>query len=171
MSENNMALLSQNEIDALIDFLNHQKGSYQIKGDILSQDSINKLIEIIRATPKIGKNIPINEAALKHDFSSLYSDSKSKNYELTFKKEDNDLKLFAYHLETADTIPITPATLDINSTCRQGWGSCISPITFDFIAKKLDIRYSEETFCKVIQNFALVMYGNEEEEVPVFYLP
>lgn len=171
MSENNMALLSQSEIDALIDFLNHQKGSYQIKGDILSQESINKLIEIIKTTPKIGKNIPVNIAALKHDFSSLYSDSDSQNYELTFKKEGNDLKLFAYHLETADTISITPSTLTIHSSCNQGWGNCISPITFDFIAKKLDIKYSEETFHKIIQNFAFVMYGDENADIPIFYLP
>ena len=48
MSDTNTPPLSQNEIDALITFLNNNKETYSLRGDTLSQESVNKLIELVK---------------------------------------------------------------------------------------------------------------------------
>ena len=51
------------------------------------------------------------------------------------------------------------------------WGKTISPIVFDTISGMLHIRYSKETFLRVCDRFAEVVYGNKNAEIPSFYMP
>ena len=89
MSEKNMSLLSQSEIDALIKFLNENKNSETLNGDILSQSSINKLIELVKSIPSLDKNNLLNSAAIKADASSFFANKNGgTGYELAFKTND-----------------------------------------------------------------------------------
>ena len=175
MSEKNMSLLSQSEIDALIKFLNDNKNSETISGDILSQSSINKLIELIKSIPSLDKNNLLNTAAIKADASSFFaSKNDSKGYELAFKtNDDGQINIFACNVETDDIITISPAMISSANTANlpETWGRCMSPNTFHYIAELLKIKYSNETFSDLKALFAENMYGSAEAVIPAFYLP
>lgn len=170
-----MALLSQNEIDALIEFLNQQKNSYKIKGEILSQDKINKLIQVIKTAGQLNKELPLHLNSPDSEYANLLlklgiSDSSSYSLDFSYDKEKG-VSLYAFNPETEESFAITPSGLSNIPDIHPLWGACMAPTTFNYIASKLDLRYSEETFEKVTKHFASVMYGNENIKVPDFYLP
>ena len=175
MSEKNMSLLSQDEIDALITFLIEKKDSDSISGDILSQSSINKLIELVKAIPFLDKNVLLNTAAIKADASSFFANKDNrKGYELTFKLDDKEqLIIFACNVDTEDIVTITPLMISSSETSNlpDTWGVCVSPNTFHCISKILDLHYSDETFKAISALFAKKMYGSEDVSIPAFYLP
>lgn len=175
MSEKNMSLLSQDEIDALITFLMDKKDSDSISGDILSQSSINKLIELVKAIPSLNKNVLLNTAAIKADASSFFANKNNgKGYELSFKLDDKEqLIICACNVETEDIITITPLMISSSEmpNLPDTWGVCMSPNTFHCIAKILDLHYSDETFKAVSTLFAKKMYGSADVSIPAFYLP
>jgi hypothetical protein len=173
MSETNTALLSQNEIDALVDFLNNNKSSYSLSGDTLSQESINKLIDLVKAIPSLDKNIAINTAAM--NASSFFANKdNTKGYKLNFKTDEHgQINIFAYNPENKDMIAILPkmlSSVEINGL-PETWGICMSPNTFHRIAKLLELSYSDETFKEIIALFAEKMYGSADAVIPAFYLP
>nr|WP_315101837.1 hypothetical protein [uncultured Catonella sp.] len=174
MSEKNMSLLSQNEIDALISFLNYNKNNNPISGDILSQNSINKLIELVKSIPSLDKNVLLNTAAIKADASSFLADKKDINgYELTFKIDENkQVILFACNVKTDDIIKVSPQMITFSNSDNypKTWGTCISPATFCFIARLLKLGYSDETLANISSLFAEKMYGSADAVVPAFYL-
>ena len=175
MSETNMSLLSQSEIDALITFLNENRNNDSIGGDTLSQSSINKLIELVKSIPSLDKNVLLNTAAIKADASSFFSDKNNvKDYELAFKtNDDGQINIFACNVETNDIITIYPAMISSTDTENfpETWGSCMSPNTFHRISELLKVKYSTETFSDLKALFAKKMYGSADAVIPAFYLP
>lgn len=175
MSEKNMSLLSQAEIDALIAFLSDKKGENPIDGETLSQSSINKLIELVKSIPSLDKNILLNKAAIKADASSFFTNKNDvEGYELTFKVDGNgQLNLFACNIKTDDIITITPQMMSEinNDSYPKTWGVLLSPASFCLIADLLKLNYSDETFDKLKALFAEKMYGNANVTIPAFYLP
>ena len=175
MSEKNMSLLSQSEIDALIKFLNENKNSETLSGDILSQSSINKLIELVKSIPSLDKNNLLNSAAIKADASSFFANKNGRaGYELAFKTNDNgQITIFACNAETDDIITIAPAMVSsVNAeNLPETWGRCLSPNAFNCIAELLKIKYSDETLSNLKALFAENMYGSAEAVIPAFYLP
>lgn len=173
MSGNNMSLLSQSEIDALINFLTNKKEHEKISGDALSQQSINKLINLVKSVPSLDKNIAINTAALEANALSFFADNKDKDsYELTYKINENaQVELFACNVDTDDLINISPRAISGNDTFPETWGIFILPSVFDRISKILGINYSGETFNSLLKLFAEKMYGSENVVIPSFYLP
>ena len=175
MSEKNMSLLSQSEIDALINFLNEKKDNETIGGDTLSQSNINKLIELVKSIPSLDKNVLLNTAAIETGSASFFTNLADKEgYELTFKcSSDGQISLFACNIETDDAIAITPNMLSNVKfdDAPETWGSCMAPATFDRIAKTLSLNYSDESLNKLKALFAEKMYGSAEVVIPAFYLP
>lgn len=175
MSDKNMALLSQDEIDALIEFLTLQKGSEKIKSDILSQESINKLIQIIKSAQLLGKPLPFgkeNTELPAEDFLSSLGINDKKDFNLVVRFDnEKGICLYASHSDAEELFSITPGGLMKEVSCNALWGACIAPSTFHFISEKLNLPYSEETFLTVKKRFAKVMYGDEEAVIPSFYLP
>lgn len=175
MSETNMSLLSQSEIDALITFLNDNRNNDSISGDTLSQSSINKLIELVKSIPSLDKNVLLNTAAVKADATSFFADKNDgRGYELAFKIDNNgQMRIFACNVEADDIISVSPAMISASDTGNlpETWGSCMSPNTFHRIAGLLNINYSSETFNDLKALFAEKMYGNKDAVIPAFYLP
>ena len=173
MSKTNMSLLSQNEIDALITFLNNNRKSYPLSGDTLSQASINKLIDLVKSIPLLDKNVLLNTAAI--NASSFFADkNKTKDYKLNFKTDENgQIHIFAYNSETKETVAILPkmlSTFEIEGF-PETWGICMSPNTFHRISELLDLNYSDETFKEIVALFIEKMYGSANVVLPPFYLP
>lgn len=175
MSEKNMALLSQSEIDTLISFLNQQKDINKFDGEILSQDSINKLIQIIKSSQLLEKKQPLNLGISDNDSNEILAFigiSDADAYSLSFTySEEKGVVISAVNQKNEEEYVITPGTLTKSTEPSYPWGSCMAPTTFDYIAKMLDLNYSTETFEKVKKHFSKMMYGIEEIEIPYFYLP
>lgn len=175
MSEKNMALLSQNEIDTLISFLNQQKGINNFDGEILSQESINKLIQIIKASQLLKKKQPLHLGVSEQEGNEILSNigiSDADSYSLNFSfNEEKGVVISAINEKNGDEFIISPSDLTKTSETSYPWGACMAPTTFDYIAKMLDLSYSDETFLKVKKHFSKMMYGNENVEIPYFYLP
>lgn len=182
MSEPNMALLSQAEIDTLIDFLSKEKKKVSVNSEVLNQESIDKLISLIRtnqnANHKFLMRLPIALAGDEQliDFYSSADESfgASTSYELIFRVNDEDyVELYGRNMESGVLVPIAPEhVLDPKSQEAAGnWGRCLMPVAFDQIATYLHLQYARETLDQVCARFAVVMYGNEKADLPEVYLP
>lgn len=173
MSETNTPSLSQNEIDALITFLDNNKDNYSLRGDTLSQSSINKLIDLVKSIPTLDKNVLLNTSAM--NASSFFSDkNNTEGYNLNFKTDENgQINIFAYNAETKNTIAILPKMLSAVEVegLPETWGICMSPNTFRRIADLLSLTYSDETFNEIVTMFTEKMYGSADVVLPAFYLP
>lgn len=173
MSDTNTPPLSQNEIDALITFLNNNRETYSLRGDTLSQESVNKLIELVKSIPSLDKNISLNPSAM--NTSSFFSNKdNTKDYKLNFKTgEDGQINIFAYNSETKDIVAILPKMLSKVDTAGlpETWGICMSPNAFHHIAKLLDLDYTDETLNELAALFTEKMYGRTDVVLPAFYLP
>lgn len=173
MSETNTPSLSQDEIDALITFLDNNKENYSLRGDTLSQESINKLIELVKSIPSLDKNISLNPAAM--NASSFFSNKENtKDYLLNFKTDEaGQINIFAYNSETKEAVTILPKMLSKAEVAGlpDVWGICMSPNTFHHIAKLLDLSYTDETLNELIALFTEKMYGRTDVVLPAFYLP
>ena len=174
MSEKNMALLSQSEIDALIKFLNDNNNAI-IRGDILSQNCINKLIELVKSLPSLDRDELLNKTAFNTDICLPFSSKNGKKgYQLTFDtNEYGQISIFAINENTDDVVVITPAMVSKGDTSNLPltWGNSISPNTFHRIANLLGLGYSKETISGLKALFAERMYGSADAVIPAFYLP
>ena len=181
MSEN-MALLSQNEIDALVKFLLEKQNIKS--GVVLDQGSIDRLVNVLQdktfiqkmgvaeepmqiTTPKKVAQLLLLEG--EQDFAV-----QQTNYELLFEcNADGMIQVVCQSRLSAKRHIITPACVEQSrySEEESTWGKTISPMVFDMISGMLQIRYSKETFLRVCDRFAEVVYGNKNAEIPAFYMP
>lgn len=159
MNTQNLTLLSQEEIDTLVDFLSSKKS---ITGDILSQESIDKLIALIQNTDK--KTVSLINA--EHIEAAL---SPETSNELSCKLDDTTKYIMLYTMDKdRHEVPVTPAGVEHPSVL---WGYAIAPNVFDHIAQTNQLQYSKETFQFICDTFAKVMYGDKDYPIPDFYLP
>ncbi len=176
MSEN-MSLLSQNEVDTLINFVKENQGA-EINGTTLTQDSVDKLITLLENAKKVSSDTPkFNKSAVSTGASSFIAakqDIDADKYELTYKCDTKgQVMLYACNVDTNSTISISPQFVvdNPNLTAPSTWGVCIIPVAFDRIAKELGMNYSDATMDSVKKLFAEKMYGDPNIAIPNIYLP
>ena len=180
MSEN-MALLSQNEIDALVKFLLEKQN---IQSGVLDQGSIDRLVNVLQDKAFMQKmgvaEEPMQNTTTKTVTQLLLLEGEQDfvvqqtNYELLFERDANGMvQVVCQSKINAKRHLITPACLEQSRYTEEEsvWGRTISPIIFDTISGMLHIRYSKETFLAVCDCFAEVVYGNKNSEIPAFYMP
>ena len=178
MNEQNMALLSQSEIDTLIEFLNREREKTVVDSQVLNQESIDKLIRLIHNhrefVDNIGVSVPGQEEGRLRSFYDLYKldYTKSDGYELQMSlNEKNQAELY---LETGKGIrlPIVPEQLDdpLFQGTSAGWGVCVMPVVFAQTARTFEISYSAEMMEQVCRRYALMMYGKEDAPIPKPFL-
>jgi hypothetical protein len=169
----NKALLSQEEIDALVSFL---KKKDKIGNDVLDQNSIDRLVEILNETkanePAVGGGRFYGNAVL-----SVERDIAVQREQCTLLYE-KDGRGYA-HIVCENTVTgmryeITPECL--NQSCLvegtgESWGYAIMPVLFDLAAMQLQVKYSADVFSKVCGDYAKVLYGDENTALPNVYLP
>ena len=149
------SLLSQEEIDVLVDFLNAKKGS--VNSDVMSQKSIDKLIYLITSDKQqIIKDLcnPLNDV----NSSLLETMHFRENFEeictlsCTTDPQTGFLKLTATNTKNGKTLAITPKLFDENDS--EEWGVCISPLMFNHLARVLSLVYTTETHERICSIFA-----------------
>lgn len=175
--QKNMALLSQNEIDTLIAFLNREKEKSVVESEVLSQESIDKLIDLIQSNQGIKSDELQFQMALAGDVLALFYVTQDTTYQRGLKYElivetGEQMKLYAKNPESGAQIVLLPEYLqDLNYTGEScGWGICLMPAVFRQVAEKMELAYGADTWEQVQKHFAKTMYGREDVKIPTIYL-
>ncbi len=164
------SLLTQEEIDVLVHFLTDKRSS--VHSDVMSQQSIDKLIYLITNDRKQLMNmldplVCVEPELLKN---KGFRENEDDLCELRCTVADNGyLKLTAYNTVSDASMEITPDLFCANDTSE--WGMCISPMTFNRLAKALDLRYTTETHEQVSSIFAKTIFGDENHPISSIHLP
>lgn len=181
MSDHNFTLLSQTEIDALINFLSAKDPS--VSNEVLNQDSIDKLIHLMRNNDlhKLGLDSQQNLEELIFDYSKDLLTSlgllDNANQQCILSTSQNSetgyLELYAVSEATGAKVKITPACLEKKKIEENdsAWGYSIAPIVFDKVATNYSMKYSEETYKTICSIFATKNYGNSQLDIPKILLP
>lgn len=166
------SLLSQEEIDVLVSFLLEKKNT--INSDVLSQQSIDKLIYLI-SHDRHGILMDLFEpfSELDSDFlGTLHFRSTAKEVcelQYTLDSDTGFIKLTALNKTTGKTLSITPKLIEDGDV--EDWGATISPSLFNRIARSLQLKYSVETHDAVCERFASVLYGDASHSIPAIHMP
>lgn len=164
MEQNNFSLLSQEEIDSLVNYL--RKGNHKIvESKVLNQESIDKLILMMQSFREVtadNQNVRAVSCVLSGDrtWSLEMSVNDSRGYVELYVTDGNKHE------------KITPESFAAG--CFLGdnsqWGFAISPSMFCDVASVFGIRFTKETYEQVVRQFAKINYGSPDYPVPSFYL-
>ena len=179
----NRTLLSQDEIDALVSFLQNQQGGSTEAvsiGDVLDQSSIDKLVDIIRFNNNHG--IYLNADTTAQALSAGNVDITASDGTVV-NKEKCELvcrisgagmaELFCRDKDSDELYPIAPESLSQRKYVKEGkaWGRAVSPRHFNKVANLFRLNYSQDTYKAVTDRFAEVMYGGGSQDVARIYFP
>lgn len=175
MNQNNntsFSLLSQQEIDTLVNFLTEKKNT--VDSDVMSQTSIDKLIRLIQTdkerlilNPFLSLSYAATNAAIKLEFRS--DASEICELRCNINEETGFLELSIYNTKQDASYALTPQAFDDADT--TSWGYAISPSQFNQIAYSLALKYTQATYDFVCSTFAKHNYGSAEQKISEFYLP
>lgn len=178
----NMALMSQSEIDTLVEFLTMQKS--QVANEVLDQNSIDRLIQLLQTDVlrelKYDTAIPENRSGensallLIDDIGDLREQQENCLLEITPVTKDGYVEVVCRHKKTNKKYKVTPKCVEhvrFFSSDFSVWGYAIPPITFDSIAALLSVKYTKATFESICSTFAKRMYGDEAADIPAIYMP
>lgn len=166
----NFSLLTQDEIDTLVSFLIDKKNA--VNSDVMNQQSIDKLIFLITHDRRQLMSMldPLSCIDTEYLQKKNFRQNEQEICELRVTISDNNyLTLTAHNLNTNQTLEITPAIMSDNDS--EIWGKCLSPVTFNRLAKNLGLRYTPETYEQICNHFARVNYDDESHAIPVLHLP
>lgn len=170
-------LLSQPEIDALLDFLAEKK----VSSSTMDQASIDRLIAFLQSnegqhfTPK-----EIIEDSLSRGTSVLLLPSNENviqpdSFRLSAGiNAEGRIELTCANSVSGNTYKITPTmveTAQYSANDSSYWGCFIAPSLFNHIATILNAKYTCETYDFICKIFAKACYGSEEAAVPNLFLP
>lgn len=165
------SLLSQDEIDILVSFLNANKQS--VNSDVMSQQSIDKLINLITGDKSLIRNLfdPLAtvESSLLESLNLRENTDEPCELRCEVAGDTGYIKLTAYNTKTEKFIEITPKTL--NESDVDEWGKFLSPVIFNRIARALSLNYTMETHEKICAIYAKNAYGDEKHPISVIHIP
>lgn len=175
MVEKNFTLLTQSEIDTLVNFLQHK--SENVAEDVLTQESIDKVIRMIkeRHTRHFAQNNKFWIADAEQYLITIgFREKISDLCELRIRKADNDyVELYVYNAVTGKELVLLPEDFS-DPTAKKGtshgWGYCIIPAFFDQIAELFSLKYTKETYDIVCALFAEKNFGTSELELPAAFV-
>lgn len=167
MSDTNFSLLSQEEIDTLIEFLTDKSNC--IDSEVLNQESIDKLIAMMRV---YGKKPAGNRSVLETVRADQSVLNGAYNWTLEFEEEDSTKHMRIYATNGDVKEYITPR--GYSCTCfvddDSSWGFCISPVQFVEIAKDYNLKLSKSVYADVCERFAIKNYGSSAYDIDEFFL-
>ncbi|MGN1083547.1 MAG: hypothetical protein ACI4QX_00970 [Lachnospiraceae bacterium] len=175
MSENR-ALLSQEEIDALVSFLTTKE---KVGNEVLDQASIDRLVKVLSENKLTEKPEAENGAGrlLANSVLSVEKDIAVQREQcvLLYEKDEKGYAhILCVNRVTGVKYEITPECLNQPSLVEstgEGWGRAVMPLLFDLAALQLQVKYTAEAFSAVCGDFAKLMYGDETTQLPNVYLP
>lgn len=181
MGEQNMALLSQSEIDTLIEFLNREKEKKIVESQVLSQESIDKLISLIHGHREQAYRAGISLTAAEESrqvLQEFYAAQKVDHSEAERQKlwmsvnEKDQVELCVG--DGAENVHIRIMPEHLRNLAFQGesagWGVCVMPAVFAQVAAYFNLKYTDEMMAQVCKRYALKMYGDENSVVPAPFL-
>lgn len=170
----NKALLTQEEIDALVSFL---KANERVGNDVLDQTSIDRLVEILSDAKVTESPSATGGRVYGNSVLALEQDIAVQREQCTLlyeKDGKNHAHIVCENVVTGMRYEITPECLSqscmVEST-GESWGFAIVPVIFDLAALQLQVRYTAEVFSRVCSDYAKAIYGDENAELPNVYLP
>lgn len=177
MSDANLSLLTQDEIDTLVSFLVDNKNS--VNNTVLNQDSIDKLITIIKNTDMNRLNFGATDyySGITSGYLSklLIQDDPTELCELRYKinNETNYIELYAKNTVNSKEQIITPTIFEKAELIEDDskWGFSIPPFILDKIATVFDLKYSKETYSKICELFLEKNYESTNLTLPKIFLP
>lgn len=168
----NLSLLSQYEVDTLVEFLQENKDA--VDSSVLNQRSVDKLIELLRYDNNRRKQevisaLPELEGSLAN--AVTVREDAGQVCEICFRVDEADgfIKILVRNTVNGKEMEITPAIVD--SDDEVNWGRCISPIVFCRLASALDVKYTADTYEIVCRQYAECMFGDAKHKIPFLYLP
>ncbi len=172
MSGNNN-LLSQHEIDTLIDFL--RKNPNTPISAVLDQDSIDRLIVLVQQNNSKGiylnnqeNYIDISPVSLK--INGTVADCDNCIIECKFS-ENGYMQLYCCDSRNDAKYRISPNCLIKGKYTDDDaeWGYAIPPKALIAVSKLFDLRFNDDTLDFVKKNFSKLMYGSADAPIPAFY--
>lgn len=167
MSDTNFSLLSQEEIDTLIEFLTEKTNSFGT--EVLSQDSIDKLVAMMKGYGKLIAGSQRTAESVRAVSSVLNGDC---TWTLIFEENSINgfMEIFATDGERKECI--TPKGYSCG--CFVGddstWGYCVSPVLFVEIAKVYGLKFSKNVYADVCQRFAEKNFGDKNYDADEFFM-
>lgn len=176
MNKNTFTLLTQQEIDTLVEFLVDKKDIFS--NEVLNQDSIDKLISLIRGTSENKLRLDHSKLDARSAEALLVSTGFCTSGQLCELKAEinpntNFVELIALNRENGKTVFITPEHFlmrDLESSTAS-WGLCIAPIFFDEVATVFGLKYTKETYDFVCDLYSERNFGKKGLEISKLFLP
>ena len=175
----NMALLSQGEIDILLDFLLKRKSDVGM--EVMDQDSIDKLIALLRAGGRNQIRFDTTVPEVKDDTAVpilMIDESREAQDECLLECEvaaNGFLKIYCMNQMTNRRLRITPNCIErmyYSEEDQSEWGRVLPPAMFDKIAALLKVKYTKKTFDEVCNLYIKAAYGdNSEHQIPEIFMP
>lgn len=179
MSEPNLTLLTQEEIDTLVKFLVQNKEG--INNEVLNQNSVDKLIYLIENNDL--RRLRLDSVNLKPSGESspkllvslgLYeNETQTGRLDARVNEESSYLELYAVNRETGKELLLTPdnyAQINLGESTSQ-WGYSIVPSLFDEIADTYGLKYERKTLEFVCALFADKNFGNKNFTLASAFVP
>lgn len=177
----NFTLLSQNEIDTLLDFLVKQKEKFG--NEVMDQASIDRLISLLHTDGeneiKFDEVVPetkndANALLVIGDFGSIAEQQGKCVLDCIRDEKTGYMRIVCRNNENGKEYSITPNCMEqlryVNGDSSE-WGYAVPPLTFDKIAVLLSVKYTKKAFDEVSRSFAKCMYGDEEASIAELYMP
>lgn len=175
--DKNQVLLSQSEIDALLNFLTEK----QVSSAVMSQESIDRLVEVLQSQDE--------QVFRMQDYVSPYATFDSSviilpgnvNIEfpntcrLSVETDDNGcFVLYCTNPSDGTRLRISHQTVEklrYFPDDTSNWGRCLSPALFDIVASLLKAKYLKKDYDMICHNYATLAYGNPDAQIANIYLP
>jgi len=173
------ALLTQNEIDTLINFL--QSHTQSPIGSVLDQGSIDKLVEIIKFNNDKGvyfnKESAINltgndePLAIIKDATGRILDAQSCSF-ICEKDADGFVNVVCLEKTTGTRVNISPSCINRKEFLEDDakWGLAVSPHTLIRLSGIFGINCDADTLKNAEKDFAKLVYGDENAKIADCYM-
>ncbi|MBQ9119366.1 MAG: hypothetical protein IJY09_04810 [Lachnospiraceae bacterium] len=175
----NKALLSQEEIDILLEFLLERKS--EVGMEVMDQESIDKLIALLRTGGERRLRFDTDVPEVKDDTAiplMIIEESREAQNECLLECEvtaSGFVAVYCANQMTGRRFRITPACIErmyYTAEDRSEWGMMIPPVMFDKIAALLKIKYTKKTFDEVCQRYVDIVYGKGSmQHIPAIFMP
>lgn len=165
MADTNFSLLSQEEIDTLIEFLTDKTNN--LESEVLSQESIDKLISMIQATSKRPSGNRTATGVVRAVSQVL---DGVENWNIDYEVDSDDfVQIFATDGQKKEYItPKGYSCACFVDDCGS-WGYSISPVQFVDIALVYHLKFTMDTYESLCKHFARKHFGSEDYEIDDFF--
>lgn len=167
MESNNFTLLSQDEIDALVSFLTEK--DVAVDSGVLSQESIDRLVSLLSSADRnlFGKEV------VSDNVEAVVDKDVIKGLEMLCNIKEDTVLLSIYVVCNGEKIELNPMCLEYGEVVESAsvWGKAIVPAMFCRISALFELEYTKETYKRVVERFAEVMYGDKDAGIASVYLP